>query len=134
MCASRIDVAFPCIHNIFFTFRIAFFVILASSIVENSTDDLDESACLDKMPTALVVSGAGGSQRRLAGGESRGEAEGEDQFFHFMARAYEAILLFSEWDVVAVAHHVTDPSALTLRLLRGLTVNLFSAFGTNHQP
>src|SRR5690349_21523770 len=81
MCASRIDLAFPCVHNIFFDFRIAFFVILASSIVENSTDDLDRSARVDKMAAALIFSGAGGSQRRLAGGESRGEAEGEDQFF-----------------------------------------------------
>jgi hypothetical protein len=81
MCASRIDLAFPCVHNIFFDFRIAFFVILASSIVENSTDDLDGSARFDKMAAALIFSGAGGSQRRLAGGERRDDAEGEDQFF-----------------------------------------------------
>src|SRR5262245_53638253 len=29
---------------------------------------------------------------------------------------------------------VSDPSGLYLRWLRGLTVNLFSGFGTNHQP
>ena len=31
-------------------------------------------------------------------------------------------------------YSVTDPSALGTRLLRGLTVNLFKGFGTNHQP
>src|SRR5262245_15545536 len=31
-------------------------------------------------------------------------------------------------------YSVSDPSALYLRLLRGLTVNLLSELGTNHQP
>src|SRR5262245_9137831 len=31
-------------------------------------------------------------------------------------------------------YSVSDPSGLYLRLLRGLTVNLLSGFGTNHQP
>src|SRR3954449_12435628 len=31
-------------------------------------------------------------------------------------------------------YSVVDPSGLVLRLLRGLTVNLFSGLGTNHQP
>ncbi len=29
---------------------------------------------------------------------------------------------------------VTEPSALRTKSFRGLTVNLFSLFGTNHQP
>src|SRR5574337_1238222 len=31
-------------------------------------------------------------------------------------------------------YSVVEPSALVFRWLRGLTVNLFSLFGTNHQP
>src|SRR5262245_60377913 len=31
-------------------------------------------------------------------------------------------------------YSVSDPSGLYWRLLRGLTVNLLSGFGTNHQP
>src|SRR5262245_35192010 len=31
-------------------------------------------------------------------------------------------------------YSVSDPSALYLRLLRGLTVNFLSGFGTKHQP
>src|SRR5262245_32074799 len=31
-------------------------------------------------------------------------------------------------------YSVVDPSGFVFRLLRGLTVNLLSLFGTNHQP
>src|SRR5262249_50013944 len=44
---------------------------------------------------------------------------------------------FASWSVPGDSfwkYSVRDPSRLYFRLLRGLTVNLLSMFGTNHQP
>src|SRR5690349_22108242 len=53
---------------------------------------------------------------------------------HARAAATVGLLSLSAPGDSAWKYSVVDPSGLVLRLLRGLTVNLFSGLGTNHQP